>query len=140
MRHLLTTAFCVCTLLTASLASAADLTVRIDDVRSADGTLEIALYDSAGSFLKKSVSATGQKAVKGSTTVVVKDVPAGEYAYAIFHDANGNGKMDANMMGIPTEDFAFSNNALGKMGPPRFDAAKFILPAAGLTATVSLKH
>lgn len=140
MRHLLTTAFCACTLLSAALAGAADLTVRIDDVRSADGTLELALYDSAGSFLKKSVSATGQKAVKGTTTIVIKDVPAGDYAYAIFHDANGNGKMDANMMGIPTEDFAFSNNALGRMGPPKFGDARFTLPAAGLNATVSLKH
>ncbi|NHZ92826.1 DUF2141 domain-containing protein [Massilia sp. CCM 8733] len=140
MRHLPATAFCACALLTASLASAASLTIRIDDVRSADGTLQVALYDSAGTFLKKSVSAAGEKAVKGSTTIIVKDLPAGDYAYAIFHDANGNGKMDANMMGIPTEDYAFSNNAFGKMGPPKFDDAKFTLPAAGLDATVSLKH
>ncbi|ATQ78038.1 hypothetical protein CR152_28665 [Massilia violaceinigra] len=140
MRHLLATAFCTAALLTASLASAADLTIRIDDVRSDDGTVMVALYNSAGSFLKKPVGAAGEKAVKGSTTITIKDLPAGAYAYAIYHDANANGKMDANMMGIPTEDFAFSNNALGKMGPPKFDDAMFTLPAAGLDATVSLKH
>lgn len=140
MRHLLATALCTCALLSASLASAADLTIRIDDVGSADGTVEVALFDSAGTFLKKSVTAAREKAAKGSTTIVVKDLPAGEYAYAIFHDANANGKMDKNMMGIPTEDYAFSNNALGKMGPPRFDDAKFALPAAGLNTVVSLKH
>lgn len=140
MRHLPATAFCAFALLGASLASAASLTIRIDDVRSADGTLEVAVYNSAGAFLKKSVAATGAKAVQGSTTVTVNDLPAGDYAYAIFHDANGNGKMDTNMMGIPTEDYAFSNNAFGKMGPPKFDAAKLTLPAAGLNATVSLKH
>ncbi|MDQ1920286.1 DUF2141 domain-containing protein [Massilia pseudoviolaceinigra] len=140
MRHLLATAFCTAALLTASLASAADLTIRIDDVRSDDGTVMVALYDSAGSFLKKPVGGAGGKAVKGSTTVTIKDLPAGHYAYAIYHDANANGKMDANMMGIPTEDFAFSNNALGKMGPPKFGDAMFTLPAAGLSAAVSLKH
>lgn len=140
MRHLLATAFCACTVLSSSLAGAADLTIRIDDVRSADGTVQVAVYDSAGTFLKKAAGAAGEKAVKGSTSVTVRDLAAGDYAYAIFHDANGNGKMDANMMGIPTEDFAFSNNALGKMGPPRFDEARFTLPAAGLNATVSLKH
>ncbi|NHZ95180.1 DUF2141 domain-containing protein [Massilia sp. CCM 8734] len=140
MRHLLTTTFCACALLTASLAGAATLTIRIDDVRSGDGTLQVALYDSAGTFLKKSVGATGEKAVKGSTTVIVKDLPEGDYAYAIFHDANGNGKMDANLMGIPTEDYAFSNDALGKMGPPKFVDARFTLPAAGLNTTVSLKN
>ena len=140
MRHLPATIFCACALLSASLASAASLTIRIDDVRSADGTLKVAVYNSAGAFLKKSLTAAGAKAVQGSTTVIVNDLPAGEYAYAIFHDANGNGKMDTNMMGIPTEDYAFSNNAFGKMGPPKFDDAKFTVPEAGLNATVSLKH
>lgn len=142
MRHLFATAVFTlsCTLLSASLANAASLTIRIDDVSNADGTLEVALFDTAGTFLRKPVTAAREKAVKGSTTVVLKDLPAGEYAYAIFHDANGNGKMDKNMMGIPTEDYAFSNNALGKMGPPTFDDAKFTLPAAGLSAVVSLKH
>lgn len=140
MRHLLATAFCTCTLLAASLASAASLTIRIDDVSHGDGTVEVALFDAAGNFLKKPVTTAREKAVKGSTTIVVNDLPPGEYAYAIFHDANGNGKMDRNMMGIPTEDYAFSNNTLGKMGPPKFDDAKFTLPAPGLSAVVSLKH
>ncbi|NHZ79874.1 DUF2141 domain-containing protein [Massilia sp. CCM 8695] len=140
MRHLPATAFCAAALLTASLAGAADLTIRIDDVRSDDGTVMVALYDSADGFLKKTVGSAGGKAAKGSTTVVVRDLPAGAYAFAIYHDANSNGKMDANMMGMPTEDYAFSNNALGRMGPPKFDDAMFTLPAAGLNATVSLKH
>ncbi|MDM5179512.1 DUF2141 domain-containing protein [Massilia sp. DJPM01] len=140
MRHLLATAFCTAALLTASLAGAADLTIRIDDVRSDDGTVMVALYNSAGGFLKTSVGSAGAKAAKGSTTVIVKDLAAGPYAFAIYHDANGNGKMDANMMGMPTEDYAFSNNALGRMGPPKFDDAMFTIPAAGLNATVSLKH
>ncbi len=42
-------------------------------------------------------------------------------------------------MGIPTEDYAFSNNAMGKMGPPSYDDAKFTLPAAGASVRVSLK-
>ncbi|CUI03832.1 DUF2141 domain-containing protein [Massilia antarctica] len=140
MRHLLATAFCSAALLTTSLAGAADLTIRIDDVRSDDGTVMLALYNSAGGFLKHAMGSADAKAAKGSTTIVVKDLPAGPYAFAIYHDANGNGKMDANMMGMPTEDYAFSNNALGKMGPPKFDDAMFTLPATGLNATVSLKH
>lgn len=140
MRHLIKTALCAATVLTMNLAGAADLTIRIDDVSSADGSVMVAMYNSAGAFLKKPLSSAMEKAVKGSTTVVIKDLPAGEYAYAIFHDGNANGKMDANMMGIPTEDYAFSNNAVGKMGPPKYDNAKFTLPAGGLTATVSLAH
>jgi uncharacterized protein (DUF2141 family) len=38
-------------------------------------------------------------------------LPAGDYAFAVYHDANGNGKLDRNGVGMPTEDYAFSNNA-----------------------------
>ncbi len=47
--------------------------------------------------------------------------------------------MDKNLLGIPTEDYAFSNNALGKMGPPSFESAKLAIPAAGATVRVTLK-
>lgn len=125
-------------LLCTQLCSAADLTVQIDDVKSADGMLMLALYD-AQSFLKKPVKAARATPVPGGTTVVFKDLPEGEYAFALFHDTNGNGKMDKNPIGIPTEDYAFSNNALGTMGPPSFEKARFSVGATGGTARVSLK-
>jgi uncharacterized protein (DUF2141 family) len=40
---------------------------------------------------------------------------------------------------MPTEDYAFSNNAVGQMGPPSYDSARFAIPAAGATVRVSLK-
>jgi uncharacterized protein (DUF2141 family) len=70
---------------------------------------------------------------------VIQDVPAGDYGIALYHDANGNGKMDRNAMGLPAEDYAFSNNALGNMGPPSFEQARFPVPQAGTTVTVSLR-
>jgi uncharacterized protein (DUF2141 family) len=120
-------------------AQAGDLTIRVDDVAKAEGQVMVALYDSAGSFLKRSVQAGAAPAAAGSTTVVIKDLPPGEYGIALYHDANGNGKMDRNAMGIPSEAYAFSNNALGMMGPPSFDQAKFAVPQAGATVTVSLR-
>ena len=69
---------------------------------------------------------------------MLRDLPAGDYAFAVFHDANSNGKLDKNMLGMPTEDYAFSNNALGKMGPPSFEQARISLPAAGATVRVTL--
>jgi uncharacterized protein (DUF2141 family) len=47
--------------------------------------------------------------------------------------------MDKNLLGIPTEPIAFSNNAQGRMGPPDFDAVKLAVPAAGLDTTVTLR-
>lgn len=130
---------CGALLLAASQAGAADLTVHVDDVKAAGGRIEVAVYNSAGAFLKTATGAAGTAASADANTVVVKDLPAGDYAFAVFHDANSNGKLDKNMLGIPTEDYAFSNNALGKMGPPSFEQARFTLPAAGATLRVSLR-
>ena len=124
-------------LLAAGQAGAADLAIRIDDVKAAGGQLMVALYNSAASFLKTPVTSLGVPA--SQNTVVLKDLPAGDYAFAVYHDVNSNGKMDTNLLGIPTEDYAFSNNALGKMGPPNYQMARFTLPAAGATVRVSLR-
>ncbi len=136
---LIHTICCGASLLAAVHAGAADVTIHIDDVKAADGRLMVAIYNSAGDFLKKSVNRGSTPAALGDNTVVLKDLPAGEYAFAVYHDANSNGRMDANLLGIPTEDYAFSKNALGKMGPPSFDSARFTLPAAGATMRVSLR-
>ncbi len=138
MPTLFRTAFAAATLLAMNLAHGADLTVDISDIKSAQGTIMVAVYTAEG-FLKKPVKGTGAAADTAGSTITFKDLPEGEYALAVYHDANSNGKMDSNMMGIPTEDYAFSNNAVGKFGPPKFDAAKFALPAAGTKLTVSLK-
>ena len=123
----------------ANLAGAAELTIEVNDIKSADGSVRVALYNSAGAFLKKPLSTATVKAATGANTLIVKDLPEGEYAFAVYHDANANGKMDANLIGIPTEAYAFSNNAMGKMGPPDFNNAKFTLPAAGASTRVSVR-
>ncbi|MBI5607299.1 MAG: DUF2141 domain-containing protein [Deltaproteobacteria bacterium] len=40
-------------------------------------------------------------------------VPAGEYAVAVFHDMDGDGKLTTNFLGVPQEDLAISRNAKG---------------------------
>jgi uncharacterized protein (DUF2141 family) len=128
---------CCAALLAAAHAGAADLTIHVDDLKDAGGNIEVALFNSAGTFMKSAVANGSTPARAAASTVVLKDLPAGEYAFAVFHDVNSNGKLDKNVFGIPTEDYAFSNNALGKMGPPTFEQARFTLPAAGATLRVS---
>ncbi|MYM80947.1 DUF2141 domain-containing protein [Duganella sp. FT50W] len=118
---------------------AADLTIRVDGVASVDGDVKVAIYNSAETFLAKPVGATAAPARQGTVELKVSDLPAGDYAFAVYHDANNNGKMDLNMMGIPTEDYGFSNNAMGKRGAPRYEDARIVLPEAGATATVNLR-
>ncbi len=37
-----------------------------------------------------------------------EDISPGTYALAVIHDENGNGKLDTNWVGIPTEGYGFS--------------------------------
>jgi uncharacterized protein (DUF2141 family) len=139
MNHLIKTALFAASCSLMNLAGAADLTIEVGDVKNDSGTLMVALYTSQDTFLKQPLKGTGARAAAGTNTLVFKNLPEGDYAFAVYHDANANGQMDKNLIGIPTEDYAFSNNAMGKMGPPKFDAAKFSVPAAGATVRVSLK-
>jgi uncharacterized protein (DUF2141 family) len=139
MKNLIKALYLIATILSTSLISAAELTVQIDDVKSSEGFLSVAIYNSTDTFLKKPLTGVRTQATKDGKSVVIKDLPAGEYAFVVFHDVNQNGKMDKNMLGIPTEDYAFSNNAMGNMGPPSFDTAKFKVSDAGTTAKISLR-
>jgi len=54
------------------------------------------------------------------------DIPYGEYAAAVLHDENENGRMDLNWMMIPEEGFGASNIVKKRTMPPAFNDAKFI--------------
>jgi uncharacterized protein (DUF2141 family) len=55
------------------------------------------------------------------------EIPNGAYAISLFIDVNGNQEFDTNFLGLPKEQYGFSNNAMGTFGPPKFEPASFIL-------------
>jgi uncharacterized protein (DUF2141 family) len=111
----------------ANPAWALDLTVEVSGARSTQGTVSVAVYSAEG-WLKQAVKqdriAAGERVL-----LVFRDLAAGSYALAAFHDENGNGKLDANVIGIPTEPYGFSREARGSFGAPKFDAAAIELKA-----------
>lgn len=112
------------------------LTIQFKKLGNKKGKLFVALYNSESTFLKKEYKGIIVEIKNGKATAVFKDVPKGIYAVSSFHDKNNNGKMDANFMGIPQEDYATSNDAKGFMGPPKFKDAKFKIDA-DLTITMN---
>jgi uncharacterized protein (DUF2141 family) len=124
-------------------ASAADLTITVKDVRNASGSVLIAVYDSEGSFMKPEVAKAKQKtkASPGEVEFILRDLPAGKYAVSVFHDENGNGKLDRNLFGVPKEGHGFSNDALCHAGPPKFSQAAFDFDGkTGKTITFPLHY
>jgi uncharacterized protein (DUF2141 family) len=123
---------------------AADLTLEVEglDASRLEGSaLMVAVYTEAGQWpgqpavgrrFPLTVSAAG-----GRLTVVIQGAPDGPVALSAFHDVNGNGRLDRNPMGLPTEPYGFSNNASGNFGPPRFEQAVFT-PEAGKPVRITL--
>lgn len=138
-RILTAAAFLLATAATSAPAHAADLTITVEGVASADGRLLVALFDSAATFRRTPVRAVAAPAAAGTVRIDVRDLAPGDYAFVLYHDANANHTLDMNPVGIPVEDFVFSNNAMGQGGAPDFDAARFTLPATGLATTVNLR-
>jgi uncharacterized protein (DUF2141 family) len=109
--------------LVGAFAQAHDLTVEVLGARSDQGTVSGALYASETSWLKESLQGERQPAA-AKTVLVYRNLEPGTYALSLFHDENGNGKLDSNIAGIPTERYGFSRDARGRMGAPAFaDAA-----------------
>ena len=79
------------------------------------------------------------KGREGLVTWVVDSVPPGDYAIAVYHDANENGKLDRHLLGYPLEPYGFSNNARGKLGPPAWDRVFFQVGDATSAMEIQLK-
>jgi uncharacterized protein (DUF2141 family) len=119
---------------------AGELRITVDGIRSTHGMVLIGLYDSPTSF-GKAVEASGgflgdpnrfaavalraNAALKSA--VVFSNLGPGRYAAIAFHDENGDGKLDKNFLGVPTEPYGFSNDVQGFLSPPTFDAAAMAL-------------
>lgn len=122
------------------VAKIATLEVSFTNLVAPAGTIMLALFDSkvgydsgAAPVRAIAIPVTGETA-----TATIPNVLHGRYGFKILHDVNGDGKMNTNPFGMPIEPFAFSNNAVGDMGPAPWEAAAFDI--AGPTAqTISFR-
>jgi len=108
------------------------------DTGASTGAVMVALYDEASYGGGQPVRAARIDVAAGEHSVTFEGLPAGDYGVKAFHDLNGNGRMDTNPFGMPTEPYAFSNNAVGNMGPASWDRAKFAIDGA-TAQTISIR-
>jgi uncharacterized protein (DUF2141 family) len=134
-------AFAIAALAAAALgpahtAGAADLTIRIQGLRSAEGVVRVAVCPRE-SFTKPSCPHLAAAAAREGQ-VVLRDVPEGVYAVQAFHDEDGDGDLDRKGL-RPLEGLGFSRDAPMRMGPPRFRDAAIRIVGDG-TLTVSMRY
>ena len=123
---------------------AADLAVEVQGVRSGDGRLFVAVHspETRGTFPADAGMVAGlqQRAHSGTIRFVLRDLPSGRYAVAAFHDENGNGELDTNLVGIPSEGMGFANDPPSEFGPPDFESAALTLGDAPAAAVMTLSY
>lgn len=127
--------------LTASGQDGASLTVHVIlNEPDAGGVLRIALcpdkaaYDSEQGCTTLALEAVG-RVVTGTFT----DVRPGDCAVKVFHDINGDGKLNTSWLGWPQEPYGFSNDAPVNMGPPPFKLAMLSVKDGTNTARIALR-
>jgi uncharacterized protein (DUF2141 family) len=110
----------------AEAAPTAALTVEVHGVKNTEGVVQVAVYKE-GAFPKPENVVAGASVPARNGTVIARfeDLPGGTYALAAFHDVNANEKLDTNFLGMPIEDYGFSNKQRGAFGPPSFAKAAF---------------
>lgn len=109
------------------------------DTGARSGSVMVALYDSEAAYgAGRPVAQMRLDASVENPTALFRDLAPGDYAAKAFHDVDGDGEMDLNPFGIPVEPYAFSNNAVGNMGPASWERARFAV--SGATAqTINLR-
>ena len=116
-------------------AWSAELAIKVTNIKH-KGVLYAAVYDDKQVF--ESDKGDNSKQRPGIVAGLVKKVMSGEaegtieleagtYSIGFFIDKNDNEKLDTNFLGVPKEQFGFSNDAMGRFGPPSFEAASFNL-------------
>ncbi|WP_410483016.1 DUF2141 domain-containing protein [Sphingobium sp. KCTC 72723] len=110
------------------------LSMAVEGMRSARGQLLVCVTRTPAYFPdcshdpdKRHFAVAAQGAAKGGAVSLGMLTP-GDYAIAIVHDENGNGKLDT-FAGIPREGVGFSRNPVLRFGAPSFRSASF--PVAG---------
>ncbi|RZL03967.1 MAG: DUF2141 domain-containing protein [Hymenobacter sp.] len=117
------------------------VTVVVTALASPQSVVRLNFYHDPATFLKH-----GQQAFRlevkpeGKTELSVPvELAPGEWAVALTQDTNNNDKLDKNMLGIPSEPYAFSNNVRPHLAAPSFEECKFTVGGPGLVVRIALK-
>lgn len=120
---------------------ATELTIDIEAIGAQSGRLTVFLYDSEAAWNGQREALRMQRAhPDGSDRLQVRfdGLRAGRYGVMVLHDKDGNRKFDVGPLGIPRDDYGFSNNPF-VLKRPGFGQIAFELPVAGRRIVVRMR-
>jgi uncharacterized protein (DUF2141 family) len=125
---------------TTALGTSVPLTIIVTNLASPTGPVIVGVYSSKNKFPDPKDQLKQYKFTPHDTqlTAQITDLPVGTYAMAIYQDVNSNGKIDKNLIGIPTEPYAFSKNYKPTVKAPGFKDCCFDYQAKNDTVTMKM--
>ncbi len=112
--------------LLSTFAFANNVKLRITNVKPNEGKVIISIHGSKESFKNHTADKIIILETPASEIETSLELPDGEFAFSIYQDLNSDGKLNANLVGIPKEPFGFSNYN-GKSVPGNFERHKVII-------------
>ena len=114
------------------------LILQIEEVEE-NGTLYVSFCANSEEWTDNGAYNFELDASKGqSNQFKIETLPKGTYAIALFQDLNNNGKLDTNLLGIPKEPYAFSNNVKPVFSAPKFQQCSFEFTEENQLISISL--
>jgi uncharacterized protein (DUF2141 family) len=119
----------------------ATVTLRVQQVRSEQGDLVGGIYI-AQDFKRFGGAAAAHSALGDAADcmLVFQDVGPGRYAAAVYHDENGNGKLDLTMFGTPSEGRGYTMTPTVRLAPPSFEEAAFDVGSDDVDLAIHLRY
>jgi uncharacterized protein (DUF2141 family) len=120
-----------------------NLTVQVEGLKDQKGLLCYKLFTGSQGFPDSNEKAAKKDCIKiteDPMKLTFKSLSAGSYAVAVFHDTNGDRKLNRNSTGMPLEGYGFSNNPLVKTGPPKFGQAVFLVAGPDTNIRIQIRY
>lgn len=102
------------------------------------GQLVLALFANEDDW-KKNRNAVRTLKIQPGQTARFEGLAPGRYGIMAFHDKNSDNQLNTLPIGLPTEPYGFSNNARGRFGPPRWNAASFEVRSTTVRQSIRLR-
>jgi len=117
------------------------LSVNFTGIEEKQGAIMGVLVDSEAAYDGKAAPARAimVSVDKAEVASTIEGLAPGTYAIKLFHDVDGDGKMGTNPYGMPIEPFAFSNNAVGNLGPANWADANCGVKACANAHSLAVK-
>jgi uncharacterized protein (DUF2141 family) len=151
MRHATILLFCLVILFPIKTSRAQDtdktemqqgtITVQLTGFENDRGPVKLCVCRSEDEYTgKKKEFCTASTELKNRKAEwVFENMPYGTYSIKAFHDKNENNVLDKDFLGMPTEQYGFSNNARGQFGPPPFAKTAFTLDSRQKKLVIEVK-